>query len=89
MSITGGATITGNVALYGNITVNGSALVGSVTTAANTFIGLQTMNAGITSNHLYVSNGATFTGIVSTNISLKNNNNTIVNMSSNARSWFL
>ena len=42
--------------------VNGltGAVVSIATTGSNTFTGLQTMNAGLTANHLYVTNGATF-----------------------------
>ena len=47
--------------------VNGStgAITSIAVTGANTFTGLQTMNAGITANALYVSTGATFAGAVS------------------------
>ena len=46
--------------------VNGltGAVVSIATTGSNTFTGLQTMNAGLTTSHLYVSGGATFTGNV-------------------------
>jgi len=42
--------------------VNGltGAVVSIATTGSNTFTGLQTMNAGLTTNNLYVSQGATF-----------------------------
>ena len=42
--------------------VNGltGAVVSIATTGSNTFTGLQTMNVGLTANHLYVTNGATF-----------------------------
>ena len=42
--------------------VNGltGTVVGIATTGSNTFTGLQTMNAGLTANNLYVSQGATF-----------------------------
>jgi hypothetical protein len=42
--------------------VNGltGAVVSIAITGSNTFTGLQTMNAGLTANHLYVTNGATF-----------------------------
>jgi len=60
----------GAVSLTANYvkSVNGStgAVVSIATTGSNTFTGLQTMNAGLTTNHLYVSRGATFnSGIVS------------------------
>jgi cytoskeletal protein CcmA (bactofilin family) len=46
------------------ISVNGTtgAVTGIATTGSNTFTGLQTMNAGLTTSHLYVSDGATFSG---------------------------
>ena len=89
LSVTGGATITGGVALFGTVTINGSAYQGGgIGTSENTFTGLQTMNAGLSASHLYVSNGATFNGMVA-NEMLINNNNVTINMSSNARSWFL
>jgi hypothetical protein len=54
----------GAVSLTSNYvkSINGStgAVVSIATTGANTFTGLQTMNGGLTTNHLYVSNGATF-----------------------------
>jgi hypothetical protein len=54
----------GAVSLTSNYvsSVNGStgAVVSIATTGSNAFTGLQTMNAGLTANHLYVSNGATF-----------------------------
>ena len=42
--------------------VNGStgAVLSIATTGSNTFTGLQTLNAGLTTNYIYVSNGATF-----------------------------
>jgi hypothetical protein len=47
--------------------VNGStgAITSIAVTGANTFTGLQTMNAGITANALYVSTGATFASNIS------------------------
>jgi hypothetical protein len=64
MSLTGGMTAYGNINLNGNVKVNGVLLnvTDTINTAANTFIGLQTMNAGLTTSHLYVSQGATFNG---------------------------
>ena len=75
-----GATFTGTVEIdTGLILPNGQTITSAVTTVnglsgsvtsiavtgANTFTGLQTMNAGITSSTLYVSSGATFAGTVS------------------------
>jgi len=64
MSLTGGMTAYGNINLNGNVKVNGVLLniTDTVNTAANTFLGLQTMNSGLTTSHLYVSQGATFNG---------------------------
>lgn len=64
MSLTGGMTAYGNINLNGNVKVNGASLnvTDTVNTAANTFLALQTMNAGLTTSHLYVSQGATFNG---------------------------
>ena len=57
-------SLEGSVSLTGNYvkSVNGltGAVVSVATTGSNTFTDLQTMNAGLSSNHLYVSNGATF-----------------------------
>jgi len=65
LSVTSGATVTGGLAVFGAFTVNGAGVVGAgAALSTNTFTGLQTMNAGITTNHLYVSNGATFAGDV-------------------------
>jgi hypothetical protein len=54
---------TGDVAFSNYVTsVNGltGAITGIAVTGANTFAGLQTMNAGITASTLYVSGGVTF-----------------------------
>jgi hypothetical protein len=64
----GGSSVTSFNGLTGAVTgvsrVNGltGAVVGIATTGSNVFTGLQTMNAGLTTSHLYVSNGATFGG---------------------------
>ena len=54
---------TGDI-VFSNYVTSVNGLTGAVTgiagTGSNTFTGLQTMNAGITSNNLYVSAGATF-----------------------------
>ena len=44
------------------ISVNGitGTVTGIATTGSNTFLGLQSLNAGLTTNHLYVTNGVTF-----------------------------
>jgi hypothetical protein len=54
---------TGAVTFSNYVTsVNGStgAITNIAVTGANTFAGLQTMNAGLTANNLWVTNGATF-----------------------------
>ena len=53
-------------------TVNGATgnIVSIATTGSNIFTGLQTMNAGLTTNHLYVTNGATFAARASFNSGL-------------------
>ena len=57
-------SVTGTVSLTANYvkSVNGStgAVLSIATTGSNTFTGLQTLNAGLTTTHLHVSNGATF-----------------------------
>ena len=59
----------GAVSLTSNYvkSVNGStgAVLSIATTGSNTFTGLQTLNAGLTTTHLHVTNGATFAGTVS------------------------
>jgi hypothetical protein len=58
VSAAGAVSLTSNYV----ISINGSTgtITGMATTGSNTFAGLQTMSAGLTANHLYVSNGATF-----------------------------
>jgi hypothetical protein len=57
---------TGAVSLTSNYVISVNGITGTVTgiaiTGSNTFLGLQSLNAGLTTNHLYVSNGATFAG---------------------------
>jgi hypothetical protein len=72
ISITGGATLTGGVTIYGGLNVSSGTITGTLSTAAQTNItsvgtltslsssGLVTASGGITSNHLYVTNGVTF-----------------------------
>jgi hypothetical protein len=74
ISITGGATLTGGVTIYGGLNVSSGTITGTISTAAQTNItsvgtltslsssGLVTASGGITSNHLYVTNGVTFAG---------------------------
>ena len=62
LSVTGGATVTGGMNVFGTFLVNGAALGGG-----SPYGSLQAFNAGITTNHLYVTNGATFaSGIAGT-----------------------
>ena len=58
VSVTGAVSLTANYVK----SVNGStgAVLSIATTGSNTFMGLQTLNAGLTTTHLYVSGGATF-----------------------------
>jgi hypothetical protein len=54
----------GAVSLTSNYVISVNGTTGTVTgiaiTGSNIFLGLQSLNAGLTTNHLYVSNGATF-----------------------------
>ena len=87
-----GATFTGTVEIdTGLILPNGQTITSAVTTVnglsgsvtsiavtgANTFTGLQTMNAGITSSALYVSGGATFAGTVSSDTGYRISSSTV------------
>lgn len=59
-----------SVGITGYVTsVNGltGVVTGVAVTGANTFTGLQTLNGGITTDNLYVSNGATFAGNLKVN----------------------
>lgn len=68
----------GAVSLTANYvkSVNGftGAVVNIAVTGANTFTGLQTMNAGITANNLWVTQGATFASRASFNVGITANN---------------
>jgi len=73
MSITGGASITGGLTAYGKVRLLGDVIVdGSITVrgttaseltvSPNIFSAIQSMEAGLSANYLYVSRGATFAG---------------------------
>ncbi|NBR26120.1 MAG: hypothetical protein EBU08_20525, partial [Micrococcales bacterium] len=62
-AIYGSATIQPSTYFTADRTINIPDASGTLAlTGANTFSGLQTMNAGLTTSHLYVTNGATFAG---------------------------
>jgi hypothetical protein len=69
-----------SIALAGStLTLQNLNVVGNIAGIASAYTGLGTFNAGITSNHLYVTNGATFAGLGTFNAGITSNHLYVTN----------